>query len=154
MSNLDLSSMSSVWHTVTSLIPRQGTRPTRPFKTSTSRDLKPNSSTQVRIHTTQRRITYMPQSPRLKSFSSRQLGLFKHAMIKGQAFCWYNGDSYRVEKMHKMPLIDLLSASYRPLIYRVVPGGRNHCFWPSQRVSKHTLMKSETQPASVVSINH
>ena len=38
--------------------------------------------------------------------------------------------------------------------YRVVPGDRNHCFWPSQRVSKHTLMKSETQPASVVSINH
>ena len=38
--------------------------------------------------------------------------------------------------------------------YSRVPGDRNHCFWPSQRVSKHTLMKSETQPASVVSINH
>ena len=38
--------------------------------------------------------------------------------------------------------------------YRGVPGSRNHGFWPSQRVSKHTLMKSATQPASVVSINH
>ena len=38
--------------------------------------------------------------------------------------------------------------------YSRVPGSRNHGFWPSQRVSKHTLMKSETQPASVVSINH
>jgi len=38
--------------------------------------------------------------------------------------------------------------------YSRVPGSRNHSFWPSQRVSKHTLMKSETQPASVVSINH
>jgi len=40
------------------------------------------------------------------------------------------------------------------LLYRVIPGIRNHGFWPSQRVSKHTLMKSETQPASVVSIDH
>ena len=33
--------------------------------------------------------------------------------------------------------------------YRVVPGHRNHFFWPSQRVSKHTLMKSEpSQPVS------
>ena len=40
------------------------------------------------------------------------------------------------------------------LFYSRVPGSRNHGFWPSQRVSKHTLMKSETQPASVVSINH
>jgi len=39
-------------------------------------------------------------------------------------------------------------------IYSRVSGSRNHGFWPSQRVSKHTLMKSETQPASVVSINH
>jgi len=38
--------------------------------------------------------------------------------------------------------------------YSRVPGSRNHGFWPSQRVSKHTLMKSATQPASVVSINH
>jgi len=38
--------------------------------------------------------------------------------------------------------------------YSRVPGDRNHCFGLSQRVSKHTLMKSETQPASVVSINH
>jgi len=38
--------------------------------------------------------------------------------------------------------------------YRVIPGSRNHGFWPSQGVSKHTLMKSATQPASVVSINH
>ena len=27
-------------------------------------------------------------------------------------------------------------------------------FDPAKRVSKHTLMKSETQPASVVSISH
>ena len=40
------------------------------------------------------------------------------------------------------------------VFYSRVPGDRNHYFWPSQRVSKHTLMKSETQPASVVSINH
>jgi len=26
-------------------------------------------------------------------------------------------------------------------VYSTVPGDRNHCFWPSQRVSKHTLMK-------------
>jgi len=39
-------------------------------------------------------------------------------------------------------------------VYRVIPGSRNHGFWPSQRVSKHTLIKSATQPASVVSINH
>ena len=38
--------------------------------------------------------------------------------------------------------------------YSRVPASRNHGFWPSQRVSKHTLMKSATQPASVVSINH
>jgi len=38
--------------------------------------------------------------------------------------------------------------------YSRVPGSRNHGFWPSQRVSKHTLMKLQTQPASVVSINH
>jgi len=38
--------------------------------------------------------------------------------------------------------------------YSSIPGSRNHGFWPSQRVSKHTLMKSATQPASVVSINH
>jgi len=38
--------------------------------------------------------------------------------------------------------------------YRVIPGIRNHGFGPSQRVSKHTLMQSETQPVSVVSINH
>ena len=39
-------------------------------------------------------------------------------------------------------------------LYRVILGSRNHRFWPSLRVSKHTLMKSATQPASVVSINH
>ena len=39
-------------------------------------------------------------------------------------------------------------------LYSRVPGSRNHCFWPSQRVSKPTLMKSATQPANVVSINH
>jgi len=35
-------------------------------------------------------------------------------------------------------------------MYSRVPGSRNHGFWPSQRVSKHTLMKSATS----LSINH
>ena len=52
------------------------------------------------------------------------------------------------------PLFVLITLQHSVWRYRVVPGDRNHCFWPSQRVSKHTLMKSETQPASVVSINH
>jgi len=41
-----------------------------------------------------------------------------------------------------------------PSCYSRAPGSRNHGFWRSQRVSKHALIKSATQPASVVSINH
>ena len=50
--------------------------------------------------------------------------------------------------------VDEIRLQHFAVDYSRVPGSRNHGFRPSQRVSEHTLMKSETQPASVLSINH
>ena len=105
-----------------------------------------------------------------KCWKPVQLGKFSTRFHKSRRFP-ADFPSNDFENPTSAPLIALVvTITPLPLLYHVrtfyiarytscttysrVSGSRNHGFWPSQRVSKHTLMKSATQPASVVSINH